>query len=125
MTMPRILVPALAASALLAACTAEAPQPSAGPAPEQEAFWASLQAHCGNAYAGRVSDATEYYRGSVAGDAVMHFMECSDDRIHIPFHLGENRSRNWIVDGAMGDHRGEAVGSFNSKVAPPCWSRPS
>jgi hypothetical protein len=113
MIILRTLVPALAASLLLAACTAEAPQPSAGPAPEQEAFWASLRAHCGNAYAGRVSDVTEYYRGSVAGDAVMHLMECSDDRIHIPFHLGENRSRNWILTRVGGtirlkhDHRHE------------------
>jgi hypothetical protein len=66
-------------------------------APEQEAFWARLQAHCGNAYRGEISDVTPYYRDGVAGDAVMHFMECAEDRIHIPFHLGENRSRNWIL----------------------------
>lgn len=83
---------------------------SAAPAPEQDAFWAALQALCGNAYRGRVSDATPHY-SSLTGDAVMHVMECSEDRIHIPFHLGENRSRNWILtrtDGTIRlkhDHR--------------------
>jgi hypothetical protein len=125
--------PALIVALIVPACNGEAPSLRAGSAggagepgeageartvapsttavPEQDAFWAALQAHCGNAYAGRVSDATAHYRGSLAGDAVMHVMECSDERIHIPFHLGENRSRNWIltrVDGTIRlkhDHR--------------------
>jgi hypothetical protein len=91
---------------LLTACGADG-----APAPEQEEFWAALRAHCGNAYAGQLSDATAYYRERVAGDAVLHFLECDDDRIHIPFHMGENRSRNWILTRAGGtirlkhDHR--------------------
>jgi hypothetical protein len=102
---------------LLAGCAAGTPPPPpmlhAGLAPEQEAFWAALQAHCGNAYRGRVSDATAYYAGSVQGDAVIHFMECDAERIHIPFHLSGNRSRNWILTKAGGtlrlkhDHRHE------------------
>jgi hypothetical protein len=80
-------------------------------APEQEAFWAALQAHCGNAYRGSLSDATAHYAGAVSGEAIMHFMDCADDRIHIPFHLGDNRSRNWILTRVGGtirlkhDHR--------------------
>ncbi|TVP43478.1 MAG: hypothetical protein EA350_13560 [Gemmatimonadales bacterium] len=81
-------------------------------APEQEAFWARLLAHCGQAYPGEVSDATPYYREGVTGRrAVMHVMECSEDRIHIPFHLDDNASRNWIITRADGtlrlkhDHR--------------------
>jgi hypothetical protein len=104
---------------LLAGCAADAPAPPAPPAlhaglaPEQEAFWAALQAHCGNAYRGRVSDATAYYAPNVQGDAVIHFMDCDAERIHVPFHLGDNRSRNWIVTRAGGtlrlkhDHRHE------------------
>jgi hypothetical protein len=81
------------------------------PAPEQDAFWAALQALCGNAYRGRVSDATPHYSSSLRGEAVMHVMECSENRIHIPFHLGDNRSRNWILTRVNGtirlkhDHR--------------------
>jgi hypothetical protein len=82
--------------------------------PEQEAFWAALQAHCGQAYAGEVSDITEYYRAGLEGRrAVIHFFECSEDRIHIPFHVDDNRSRNWILTRVGGtirlkhDHRHE------------------
>ncbi|CAN5650136.1 hypothetical protein BH23GEM11_BH23GEM11_14820 [soil metagenome] len=81
-------------------------------APEQEAFWARLLEHCGQAYPGEVSDATPYYRDNVTGQrAVMHVMECSEDRIHIPFHLDDNASRNWILTRVGGtlrlkhDHR--------------------
>jgi hypothetical protein len=124
MTTPRKCAQALAVSALLAlsACVADAEPETEAQArdavaatavPEQDAFWATLTALCGNAYAGRISDATPYYRGSLAGDAVMHVMDCSEDRIHIPFHLGDNRSRNWILTRVGGtirlkhDHRHE------------------
>jgi hypothetical protein len=108
---------------LLPACGTEAPPTLAGDderatrartegsAAEQDAFWRALETHCGNAYRGRVDDATSYYESAREGAAVMHFMECSEDRIHIPFHLGDNRSRNWIltrVDGTIRlkhDHR--------------------
>jgi hypothetical protein len=119
MTRPsRILALCLTASMAGAACGRDATPVDdavvpAALAAEQEAFWSSLVAHCGNAYRGHVSDATAYYRQSVAGDAVIHFMACSDERLHIPFHLGENRSRNWILTRAGGtihlahDHRHE------------------
>jgi hypothetical protein len=28
---------------------------------------------------------------------VMHVRECTDDGVRIPFHVGENRSRTWVV----------------------------
>jgi hypothetical protein len=82
--------------------------------PEQHAFWSALQAHCGRAYAGRVSDITPYYRPGLEGRAlVIHFRECSDDRMHIPLHVDTDRSRNWILTRVAGtirlkhDHRRE------------------
>lgn len=72
-------------SADAAGDTAAAATAGLSPAPEQDAFWAALQAHCGNACRGRVSDATPHYSSSLTGDAVMHVPECSEDRIHIPF----------------------------------------
>jgi hypothetical protein len=114
--MPGVWNVGLLAVLFLAACGAEA-RPGAAPAadgplaPEQEAFWGRMAAHCGNAYRGEVSDATAYYRDAVRGEAVIHFMDCSDHRIHVPFHLGDNRSRNWILTRAGGtirlkhDHR--------------------
>ena len=29
--------------------------------------------------------------------SVMHVRQCSDREIRIPFHVGENRSRTWVV----------------------------
>lgn len=88
--------------------------PSGTLTPEQESFWATLQSHCGKAYAGSVDDVTEYYREGLEGKAlVAHFRECSADRIHIALHENDDRSRNWILTKAgdtirlKHDHRHE------------------
>jgi hypothetical protein len=66
---------------------------------EQEAFWSSLQALCGRAYEGRVL----YSAGNPADTAfasqrqVMHVRECSATEIRIPFHVGDDRSRTWVL----------------------------
>jgi hypothetical protein len=63
----------------------------------QEAFWSSLQDLCGRAYAGTVVE-------DVGGDGsfshqrlVMHVRQCSDTEIRIPLHVGEDRSRTWVL----------------------------
>ncbi len=44
---------------------------------------------------------------------VMHVRDCSADTIRIPFHVGENRSRTWVISRTAGglrlkhDHRHE------------------
>lgn len=88
--------------------------PTAPPSPEQDAFWAALQAHCGRSYEGRVSDITPYYRPGLEGRRLLiHFRECSVDRMHIPLHVDGDRSRNWILTRVNGtirlkhDHRHE------------------
>ncbi len=66
--------------------------------PEQEALWKNLQALCGQAFAGKV------VAGTAASDAqfgkevlVMHVRACGENEIKIPFHVGANRSRTWVV----------------------------
>jgi len=90
---------ALASTAAIS--TACATFPPAGPplAPEQEAFWAAITAYCGRAYEGRVALST----GS-AGDTamagkrlVMHVRDCNPGEIRIPFHVGDDRSRTWVL----------------------------
>ena len=61
----------------------------------------------------------------------IHFRECSEDEVRIPLHVGENRSRTWIIsrqgDGLrlQHDHRHEdgsddAVSMYGgSTVTPP------
>jgi hypothetical protein len=83
---------AAAAALALAACTP--PTPAASP---QDAFFANLTALCGQSYAGRVVS-TDAADADMAGQAlVMHVRDCSDSEIRIPFNVGENRSRTWVI----------------------------
>lgn len=85
--------------------------------PEQQEFWANLEAHCGNAYSGhaeiiREGDARRdsLYAGY---EMVAHFRQCFDDELRMPGHIGDDRSRTWILTRVNGgldlrhDHREE------------------
>ncbi|HEU0311280.1 MAG TPA: hypothetical protein VFR36_08700 [Sphingomicrobium sp.] len=60
-------------------------------------FLARIQAHCGKAYEGRV--VTDDPADSSFADQrlVMHVRQCSDGEVRIPFHVGTDRSRTWVV----------------------------
>ena len=82
---------AILAFAALPGCTSAAP-----PAPA-DAFIAALQSMCGKAFEGRVVT-TDPADSSFAGQRlVMHVRECSANEVRIPFHVGDDRSRTWIV----------------------------
>lgn len=89
-----ILAPAIAATVLLAGC---APTPAA-PDP-QDAFMARLSALCGKAFAGRITGSEPAGADAdMAGKPlVMHVRSCARDRIEIPFHVGTDRSRTWVI----------------------------
>jgi hypothetical protein len=84
----------LACLTALSACRASLPAREAG---EQGAFWASLQRLCGNAFAGKVVQGSEADSAFRRSPLVMHVRQCSQDEIRIPFHVGGNRSRTWIL----------------------------
>ncbi|MCC5887490.1 MAG: hypothetical protein JJT88_13740 [Gammaproteobacteria bacterium] len=64
-----------------------------------DAFMARLAQHCGEAFAGRVlvnePPATEDAFGN--RDLIMHVRECSEDEIKVPFHVGDDHSRTWVI----------------------------
>src|SRR5690606_32696481 len=65
-----------------------------------DAFMASLAPLCGTAFAGKVVADTPTPTGpdAFAGKPlVMHVRECSPDGVRIPFHVGEDRSRTWVL----------------------------
>ena len=69
---------------------------TAQPADPRDAFFANLRALCGQAFEGRVvtNDAAD---ADMAGQRlVMHVRECSSG-VRIPFHVGANRSRTWVI----------------------------
>ncbi|WP_183251303.1 hypothetical protein [Brevundimonas basaltis] len=94
--------------ALLAAC-ATAPEP----AHPQDAFMARLNALCGQTFEGRVTSDDPADADFRASRLVMQVRDCSPGEVGIPFAVGEDRSRRWIVtrtaDGLRlkHDHRDE------------------
>jgi hypothetical protein len=90
---------ALTFSMVLAAtaCASSATHNAATP---QEAFFNRFPALCGNAYAGRIVADHPAPTGAdpFTGKAlVMHVRECDGDTIRIPFHVGDDRSRTWVL----------------------------
>lgn len=63
----------------------------------QIAFIARLNALCGQAFAGRLVT-TDAADADMAGQTlIMHVRRCSPDRVEIPFHVGADRSRTWVI----------------------------
>jgi hypothetical protein len=75
----------------LSACAAA---PSVAPADQ---FMARLQALCGKAFAGRLVTSDPADAAMAAQPLVMHVRECRPGEVRIPFHVGDDRSRTWIV----------------------------
>jgi hypothetical protein len=77
---------------LLSACAT-----MTGSAPPQATFFTNLTALCGKAFEGRVVTSDAADRDMAGQRLVMHVRECGDDALRIPFHVGENRSRTWVI----------------------------
>ncbi len=73
---------------------AEEVDETATAASAQDQFFAQLESMCGQAFEG---EATLVSGDGFDGRMVMHVRHCSPDEIQIPLHVGENRSRTWIV----------------------------
>ena len=68
-----------------------------GAAP-QDTFWSALHTLCGNAYRGTLITGTAPADSTFANnEMIMHVRECSESEVRIPFHVGEDRSRTWII----------------------------
>ncbi len=60
-------------------------------------FWKELEKLCGKAFAGGVVAAPAEDTTFKDKTLVMHVRSCEKDRIRIPFVVGEDRSRTWIL----------------------------
>jgi hypothetical protein len=88
----RMLVCTAAVAALLGAC---GHTPAVNP---QQVWWDQVQELCGQAFAGRMIRYDEAMdTGWLNRDVIMHVRECSPTEIRIPLHVGENRSRTWVL----------------------------
>ncbi|WP_051884319.1 hypothetical protein [Lysobacter antibioticus] len=105
-TLAALVVAPLAIA--LSACAGPAAKP--GPAPGVAAPAATAASHrsdlldrlrplCGQAFAGRVVvDTPKSADDPFAGKPlVMHVRECGANEIRVPFHVGDDRSRTWVL----------------------------
>jgi hypothetical protein len=60
-------------------------------------FWNTLKSHCGKAYQGQLELPKE---GKDFGgkQLIMHVRKCTDNEIKIPFFVGDDKSRTWILN---------------------------
>ncbi len=80
---------------------------------QADAFMDALSVHCGKAYEGRLVSTDEADADFLGQDMVMHVRNCDEGEIRVPFHVGDDRSRIWVItriDGGLRlkhDHRHE------------------
>ena len=65
--------------------------------PNQLAFFQTLTQLCGQAFEGKVVADTANSDAFSNKALIMHVRKCSDSQIHIPFHVGDDHSRTWII----------------------------
>ena len=60
-------------------------------------FWTELQTHCGQSFEGQITaggSANDSFSGK---KLVMHVKSCENNRIRIPFFVGDDKSRTWVL----------------------------
>ncbi len=98
----------------------------------QAAFLQRLATHCGQAYAGRIvaNEPANPDDPFANKDLVMHVRGCDADQMKVPFHVGDDHSRTWVITRTKSglrlkhDHRHEdgshdAVTMYGGDTAAP------
>lgn len=63
----------------------------------QHQFFQQLSTLCGKAFAGKVVKGNASDDKMRSQQLLMHVRECSDTEIKVPFHVGDDRSRTWVI----------------------------
>jgi hypothetical protein len=108
MTKLNVAIGLFATALLMGGCALQ-PDPRPSPAAASgvmqtelmpaDAFLARIAEHCGQAFAGRIvanvpsSDDDPFANKPL----VMHVRECGDREIKVPFHVGDDHSRTWVL----------------------------
>lgn len=69
----------------------------------EQDFLANLATLCGNSFSGKETYTQPGRESWAEKKLVMHVRVCKDDRVHIPFHIDEDRSRTWMF---LSDEKG-------------------
>lgn len=62
-----------------------------------EKFWTQLEAHCGKSYQGEIISGGTEGDGFTGKKLIMHVRSCKKNDIRIPFFVGDDKSRTWVL----------------------------
>ena len=62
----------------------------------EEAFWNALLQQCTHVFTGMSTYPDNPEDSFYGKELVANFINCTDTKIHVPFHVGDNKSRTWI-----------------------------
>ncbi|UYW02337.1 hypothetical protein K5I29_05410 [Flavobacterium agricola] len=60
-------------------------------------FWDNLTKLCGQSFEGKIVKGGKEGDGFTGEKLVMHVMSCDKNEIRVPFHVGNNHSRTWVL----------------------------
>lgn len=60
-------------------------------------FKSELLKYCGKVFQGRITSALQNDTLFTGKSLIMHVRSCEEDRIRIPFFVGDDRSRTWVL----------------------------
>ena len=70
---------------------------SASTQSQQAQFFSQLSGLCGNTYVGKTLYPNVATDPFVGVKLTINFSSCDKTRIHVPFHVGDDTSRTWII----------------------------
>lgn len=91
-----ILLPAVTSLFYPLSVFANTEQGSAN-ATAHDAFFSQLAEHCGRSFAGKVVVDNAPSDAFANKALIMHVRQCSINQILVPFHVGEDASRTWVI----------------------------
>ena len=92
---------------VLSGCLPHAPRAPDGYGPDRagfgvahrpaDVFFSRLQTLCGQIFAGQMVTSDPLDADMYGQTLVMHVRDCSRDEVRIPFQVGQDRSRTWVI----------------------------
>tara|TARA_R110002012_G_scaffold321191_3_gene547989 strand:+ start:40396 stop:40962 length:567 start_codon:yes stop_codon:yes gene_type:complete len=62
-----------------------------------EQFWEQLKTYCGQSFEGEITTGASADDSFTGKKLVMHVKSCEENRIRIPFFVGDDKSRTWVL----------------------------
>ena len=62
-----------------------------------EQFWAKLESFCGQSFEGEITAGAKADDGFSGKKLIMHVRSCEKNRMRIPFFVGDDKSRTWVL----------------------------